>query len=193
MPTIAVKTWVSSAGVRLHRLALASPAATSPSSAAVPNPIRVSAMPLPARYDCPAAASAAASADAAHTTAASAAWTAAAARTVGGLCIFVTPRAARYPWRVRALLIVNPRATSTTPLRRDVIARALASAVDLAVMETRYRGHAASLAATAADAGHGLVLTLGGDGTVNEAVNGIVGRGRADRGGAGLAGLPMFA
>jgi diacylglycerol kinase family enzyme len=75
---------------------------------------------------------------------------------------------------VRALLIVNPRATSTTPLRRDVIARALASAVDLAVMETRYRGHAARLAATAADATAGLVLTLGGDGTVNEAVNGIV-------------------
>jgi diacylglycerol kinase family enzyme len=94
---------------------------------------------------------------------------------------------------VRALLIVNPRATSTTPLRRDVIARALASAVDLAVMETRYRGHAARLAATAVEAGHGLVLTLGGDGTVNEAVNGIVGARRADRGGTGPAGLPVFA
>jgi diacylglycerol kinase family enzyme len=78
---------------------------------------------------------------------------------------------------VRALLIVNPYATSTTPLRRDVIASALGSAVELEVVETRYRGHATALAAAALPGGYGLVLTLGGDGTVNEAVNGIVGTG----------------
>jgi diacylglycerol kinase family enzyme len=76
---------------------------------------------------------------------------------------------------VRALLIVNPHATSTTRLRRDVIARALASAVELEIVETRYRGHGTSLAADAAAAGYGLVITLGGDGTVNEAVNGLLG------------------
>jgi len=76
---------------------------------------------------------------------------------------------------VRALLIVNPLATSTTRLRRDVIASALASAVRLEVVETRDRGHAAKLASAAASEGYGLVLTLGGDGTVNEAVNGILG------------------
>ena len=76
---------------------------------------------------------------------------------------------------MRALLIVNPHATSTTPLRRDVIASALSSAVELEVVQTRYRGHATSLAATARNDGFGLVLTLGGDGTVNEAVNGILG------------------
>jgi diacylglycerol kinase family enzyme len=75
---------------------------------------------------------------------------------------------------VRALLIVNPHATSTTRLRRDVIARALASAVELEIVETRYRGHGISLAASAASAGYGLVITLGGDGTVNEAVNGLL-------------------
>jgi diacylglycerol kinase family enzyme len=75
---------------------------------------------------------------------------------------------------VRALLIVNPHATSTTRLRRDVIARALASAVELEIVETRYRGHGTSLAADAAAAGYGLVITLGGDGTVNEAVNGLL-------------------
>jgi diacylglycerol kinase family enzyme len=80
---------------------------------------------------------------------------------------------------VRALLIVNPHATSTTRLRRDVIVRALSSAVDLEVVETRYRGHATSLAATARAEGFGLVLTLGGDGTVNEAVNGILADGAA--------------
>ena len=75
---------------------------------------------------------------------------------------------------MRATLIVNPHATSTTPLRRDVIARALASELDLTVVQTRYRGHAAQFAGEAARDGCELVLTLGGDGTVNEAVNGLL-------------------
>jgi diacylglycerol kinase family enzyme len=93
-----------------------------------------------------------------------------------------------YPERVRALLIVNPRATSTTQLRREVITHALASQMDLEVVQTRYRGHAASLAAAAVADGHDLVLTLGGDGTVNEAVNGLL----LDRNGRppALAALP---
>lgn len=93
-----------------------------------------------------------------------------------------------YPERVRALLIVNPRATSTTQLRREVITHALASQMDLEVVQTRYRGHAGSLAAAAGAGGHDLVLTLGGDGTVNEAVNGLLldGNGRPPA----LAALP---
>jgi diacylglycerol kinase family enzyme len=75
---------------------------------------------------------------------------------------------------VRALLIVNPHATMTTQVRRDVIVHALASQLDLEVVQTRYRGHAASVASAAARDGYGLVLTLGGDGTVNEAVNGLL-------------------
>jgi diacylglycerol kinase family enzyme len=75
---------------------------------------------------------------------------------------------------VRALLIVNPHATSTTQLRRDVIVHALASAVNLEVVQTRYRGDATAHAAAARQAGFGLVLTLGGDGTVNEALNGLL-------------------
>jgi diacylglycerol kinase family enzyme len=80
---------------------------------------------------------------------------------------------------VRALLIVNPHATSTTSGRRDLIVRALKSAVDLEVVLTRYRGDATKLAATAAAEKFGLVITLGGDGTVNEAVNGLLGSGTA--------------
>ncbi len=56
-----------------------------------------------------------------------------------------------------------------------MIASALASAVQLEVVETRYRGHATKLASVARSERYGLVLTLGGDGTVNEAVNGILG------------------
>jgi diacylglycerol kinase family enzyme len=76
---------------------------------------------------------------------------------------------------VRALLIVNPHATSTTSGRRDLIVRALKSAVDLEVVETRYRCDATKLAAAAAAEKLGLVITLGGDGTVNEVVNGLLG------------------
>jgi diacylglycerol kinase family enzyme len=88
-------------------------------------------------------------------------------------------------------LIVNPHATSTTRLRRDVIARALASVLELEIVETRYRGHAIALARTAVTDGRGLVITLGGDGTVNEAVNGLLGAqapaGAADTGVANTA------
>jgi diacylglycerol kinase family enzyme len=94
---------------------------------------------------------------------------------------------------VRALLIVNPHATSTTRLRRDVIASALASAVELEVVETRYRGHATRLAATAVLGGCGLVLTLGGDGTVNEAVNGLLTAGPGNGRTRTAADLPALA
>jgi diacylglycerol kinase family enzyme len=41
-------------------------------------------------------------------------------------------------------------------------------------VQTRYRGDATKVAATAADEKYGLVMTLGGDGTVNEVVNGLL-------------------
>lgn len=75
---------------------------------------------------------------------------------------------------MRALLVVNPTATATTKRSRDVLTRALASALDLQVTETRYRGHAMRLVRRAVLGGCRLVVTLGGDGTVNEAVNGLM-------------------
>jgi diacylglycerol kinase family enzyme len=75
---------------------------------------------------------------------------------------------------MRALLIVNPKATSTTPRMRDVLARALGSEVKLDVVETTHRHHATELAVQAVDNGLEHVVVLGGDGTVNEAVNGLV-------------------
>jgi diacylglycerol kinase family enzyme len=75
---------------------------------------------------------------------------------------------------VRAILIVNPRASSTTAGGRDVLAHALASAVKLEVVETSHRGHAWDIAKSASEDGVGLVVVHGGDGTVNEAVNGLL-------------------
>ncbi|WP_026424469.1 diacylglycerol/lipid kinase family protein [Actinokineospora inagensis] len=78
---------------------------------------------------------------------------------------------------MRAVLVVNPQATATTPAGRDVLAHALASQVKLEVVETDYRGHALAAAARAAEDGVDLVVAHGGDGTVNEVVNGLLARG----------------
>ena len=83
----------------------------------------------------------------------------------------------RHPGTVppmRALLVVNPTATTTSERSRDVLARALRSEVDLTVEYTRRRGHGVSLARQAVADGFDLVVTLGGDGTVNEVVNGLM-------------------
>ncbi|HOZ58675.1 MAG TPA: diacylglycerol kinase family protein [Nakamurella multipartita] len=78
---------------------------------------------------------------------------------------------------MRALLIVNPHATSTTERRRDLLAHALAGELSLKVARTESRGHAAHLAAAAADSGVDVVVVHGGDGTVNEVANGLMYRG----------------
>jgi diacylglycerol kinase family enzyme len=76
---------------------------------------------------------------------------------------------------VRAVLIVNPNATSTTPAGRDLLAHALESRVKLAVAHTDHRGHAIEIARDAAREGVDALIVHGGDGTVNEVVNGILG------------------
>ncbi|MGC5021560.1 diacylglycerol/lipid kinase family protein [Micromonospora sp. DT47] len=75
---------------------------------------------------------------------------------------------------MRAVLVVNPKATTTSERSRDVLVRALRSEVDLSVRYTRRRGHATDLAREAAEEGVDVVVTLGGDGTVNEVVNGLM-------------------
>ncbi|MEV0596550.1 diacylglycerol/lipid kinase family protein [Nonomuraea cavernae] len=75
---------------------------------------------------------------------------------------------------MRAMLLVNPKATTTNARTRDVLIRALGAAVELTVEQTGYRGHAATLASTARAKGYDVVAVLGGDGTINEAVNGLL-------------------
>jgi diacylglycerol kinase family enzyme len=73
---------------------------------------------------------------------------------------------------VRALLIINPRATSMSGDTVDAVVRELATDLELDTVQTRYRGHAQELGAAAVD--YGMVVVLGGDGTVNEVVNGLM-------------------
>ena len=88
---------------------------------------------------------------------------------------------------MRGILIVNPHATTTASNTPELVTRSLGGLVDLDVRHTRHRGHARELAAKA-DAD--LVLVLGGDGAVNEAVNGIMARPPGSSGAAGA--LPLI-
>jgi diacylglycerol kinase family enzyme len=78
---------------------------------------------------------------------------------------------------MRALLVVNPRATNTTERGRDVLIRALGSELKLDVVQTERRGHAVSLGRQAVADGMDVVVVLGGDGTVNEVAGGLLAHG----------------
>lgn len=75
---------------------------------------------------------------------------------------------------MRALLVVNPKATTFSSRVRDVLAHALASETRLELVETKARGHAVELATAACADDVDLVVALGGDGTVNEVANGLM-------------------
>ncbi|WP_163547135.1 diacylglycerol/lipid kinase family protein [Candidatus Frankia nodulisporulans] len=75
---------------------------------------------------------------------------------------------------MRGLLVVNPVATTTTERVRDVLAAALAADLALDVIPTKGRGHGVELGARAVELGVDVVIALGGDGTVNEIVNGLL-------------------
>ena len=85
---------------------------------------------------------------------------------------------------MRVLLVVNSSASSVTARGRVVITKALSADHDVTVAETTRRGHATRLAQGAAADGVDVVVVLGGDGTLNEAANGLAGTDTA------LAALP---
>ena len=76
---------------------------------------------------------------------------------------------------MRVLLLVNSVASSVTGRRRVVIHKALSADHDVSLAETAERGHATRLAHDAAGDGTDVVVVLGGDGTLNEAANGLAG------------------
>ena len=80
---------------------------------------------------------------------------------------------------VRILLLVNPFSSSVTPRGRVVIQKALSADHDVTVAETSRRGHATRMARGATTDGTDVVVVLGGDGTLNEAANGLAGSGCA--------------
>lgn len=76
--------------------------------------------------------------------------------------------------RVRGLLVVNPQATTTSPRTADIIVSALSAQLDLEVVPTGHRDHARELGQQARRDNLDVIVTFGGDGTVNEVVNGLM-------------------
>ena len=75
---------------------------------------------------------------------------------------------------MRGLLIVNPRATTTSPRVTDVLVQALSNELDLEVTVTTHKGHGIAIGERARAEGLDIVVTLGGDGVIHEVVNGLL-------------------
>ncbi|HEX4718999.1 MAG TPA: diacylglycerol kinase family protein, partial [Thermoleophilaceae bacterium] len=77
--------------------------------------------------------------------------------------------------RRRMLVIVNPYATTVSDRLKNLVVYALQSRYDVEAVDTQAKAHATELCREAADEGYEVVVAFGGDGTVNEAANGLVG------------------
>ena len=77
--------------------------------------------------------------------------------------------------RKRLLIIVNPYATTVSDRLRHLVVYALQARYDVQAVDTQAQGHATELARQAAREQFDVVVAFGGDGTVNEAANGLVG------------------
>jgi diacylglycerol kinase family enzyme len=75
----------------------------------------------------------------------------------------------------RMLVIVNPYATTVSDRLKNLVVYALRGRYDVHAVDTEARGHATELCREAAQEGYDVVVAFGGDGTVNEAANGLVG------------------
>ncbi|MDP8943723.1 MAG: hypothetical protein M3N16_06365 [Actinomycetota bacterium] len=77
--------------------------------------------------------------------------------------------------KLRVLVIVNPYATTVSDRLKNLVVYALQARYEVEAVDTVARDHATALCREAAAAGYDLVIAFGGDGTVNEAANGLVG------------------
>jgi diacylglycerol kinase family enzyme len=75
----------------------------------------------------------------------------------------------------RMLVIVNPYATTMSDRLKHLVVYALQGRYDVHAVDTQRRGHATELCREAAREGYDVVVAFGGDGTVNEAANGLAG------------------
>lgn len=75
----------------------------------------------------------------------------------------------------RMLIIVNPYAATVSDRLRHLVVYALQGRFEVDAVDTEARGHATEICREAAHEGYDVVVAFGGDGTVNEAANGLLG------------------
>jgi len=81
--------------------------------------------------------------------------------------------------RKRMLVIANPFATTMSERLKNLVIYALQGRYDVHAVDTEGRDHATQLCREAAAEGYDVVVAFGGDGTVNEAANGLANTGTA--------------
>lgn len=72
-------------------------------------------------------------------------------------------------------MVVNPYATTVSNRLKHLVVYALQSRYEVIAVDTERQNHATEIARRAAQEGVELVVAFGGDGTVNEVANGLVG------------------
>jgi diacylglycerol kinase family enzyme len=75
----------------------------------------------------------------------------------------------------RMLVIINPVATKMSEKLKSLVVYALQGRYEVTTRETEGKGHAIELCREAAAQHYDVVVAFGGDGTVNEAANGLAG------------------
>jgi diacylglycerol kinase family enzyme len=75
----------------------------------------------------------------------------------------------------RMLIIVNPYATTVSDRLKNLVIYALRGSYQVDAIDTEARDHATELCREAGREGYDVVVAFGGDGTVNEAANGLAG------------------
>ncbi len=97
-----------------------------------------------------------------------------AATSIDALERLASPSAAAAPSK-RMLVIVNPYATTVSSRLKHLVVYALRGRYEVDSVETQARNHATELCREAAQEGYDVVCAFGGDGTFNEAANGLAG------------------
>ncbi len=79
------------------------------------------------------------------------------------------------PPKKRMLIIVNPYATTVSDRLRNLVVYALQGRYDVEAVATEAQNHATEIGREARDGGYDVVVSFGGDGTLNEVANGLAG------------------
>jgi diacylglycerol kinase family enzyme len=77
--------------------------------------------------------------------------------------------------RKRMLIIVNPYATTVSDRLKNLVVYALQARYEVEAIDTEAAEHAIEIGREARNDGYDLVVAFGGDGTLNEVVNGLAG------------------
>jgi diacylglycerol kinase family enzyme len=79
------------------------------------------------------------------------------------------------PTKKRMLIIVNPYATTVSDRLRNLVVYALQGRYEVEAVATEAQNHATEIGREARDGGYDVVVSFGGDGTLNEVANGLAG------------------